>query len=62
MPERIEWLDDGTAGGGQAGHNLPVKGFDFTPDVVAQVMSRAREQTKDWITKNQLLPGQAGTA
>ena len=41
---------------------LPVKGFDFTPDVIAQVMRRAGDDTKAWITEQQLLPGQSGTA
>ena len=41
---------------------LPVKGFDFTPAVIERVMRRARDDTKTWITENQLLPGQSGTA
>lgn len=41
---------------------LPIRGFDFTPDVIAEVMRRAREDTSTWITEHQLLPGQSGTA
>jgi len=36
---------------------LPVPGFDFTPEVIAQVMRDARELTKRWITEHQLWPG-----
>jgi hypothetical protein len=39
---------------------LPVRGFDFTPDVIVQVMNDACEKTKTWITDHRLLPGQDG--
>jgi NTE family protein len=36
---------------------LPVAGFDFTPEVIARVMRDARENTKIWITEQGLMPG-----
>src|SRR5215472_3839090 len=36
---------------------LPVFGFDFTPEVIAKVMRDACENTKSWITKYGLMPG-----
>jgi NTE family protein len=36
---------------------LPVSGFDFTPEVVAKVMRDARENTRAWITEQGLMPG-----
>lgn len=36
---------------------LPVAGFDFTPAVIAQVVDRACQETKTWITEHRLLPG-----
>jgi NTE family protein len=36
---------------------LPVFGFDFTPDVIAKVMRDARENTKTWIREHGLMPG-----
>jgi NTE family protein len=36
---------------------LPVVGFDFTPQVIAQVMRTACEATKAWIAEYRLLPG-----
>jgi NTE family protein len=36
---------------------LRVAGFDFTPQVIAQVTRRACEDTKAWIGEYQLLPG-----
>jgi NTE family protein len=40
---------------------LPVFGFNFTPEVIVKVMRDARENTKTWITEHQLMPGQSGT-
>lgn len=36
---------------------LPVRGFDFTREVIAQVMRDARDETKRWIAEYGLLPG-----
>jgi predicted acylesterase/phospholipase RssA len=41
---------------------LPVRGFDFTRDVIAQVMRDACEKTKRWITEHHLLPEETGDA
>jgi NTE family protein len=35
---------------------LPVRGFDFTRDVIATVMRGARDETKRWIAEHRLLP------
>jgi len=35
---------------------LAVRGYDFTPEVIAKVMRDAREKTKVWITEHQLMP------
>jgi NTE family protein len=37
--------------------DLPVAGFDFTPDVIAKVMRDARDNTKTWIQEQALMPG-----
>jgi predicted acylesterase/phospholipase RssA len=39
---------------------FPVKGFDFTPDAIAQVVRAACDATRRWITDNHLLPGESG--
>ena len=39
---------------------LPVRGFDFTPEVIAKVTRDACDETRAWITEHRLLPGQDG--
>jgi len=35
---------------------VPVKGYDFTPELIARVMRDACEATKRWLTEQRLLP------
>jgi len=38
---------------------LPVRGYDFTPEVIEHVMRDACDRTREWITEHRLLPGTA---